>query len=180
MAALPFSAAAAFPDIVCSISYFLLSCSQIRLLHIGWKKKKLYISVQLSKRIYKLLKKWVSPIRTHPCKGWLKSIFSSSHDSQQTHLPAIRPAARLRRTSVLPQAKPWRRGNSLAPSIFNHRRVEPPSGRRNPKKKDICFQQMSFFFGPSDWIRTSGLLNPIQARYQTSPHPEIAAVFQTA
>ena len=26
-------------------------------------------------------------------------------------------------------------------------------------------------FGPSDWIRTSGLLNPIQARYQTSPHP---------
>ena len=28
--------------------------------------------------------------------------------------------------------------------------------------------------GPSDWIRTSGLLNPIQARYQTSPHPEIA------
>ena len=29
------------------------------------------------------------------------------------------------------------------------------------------------FSGPSDWIRTSGLLNPIQARYQTSPHPEI-------
>ena len=28
-------------------------------------------------------------------------------------------------------------------------------------------------FGPSDWIRTSGLLNPIQARYQTSPHPDI-------
>ncbi len=29
------------------------------------------------------------------------------------------------------------------------------------------------FFGPSDWIRTSGLLNPIQARYQTSPHPDL-------
>ena len=28
------------------------------------------------------------------------------------------------------------------------------------------------FSGPSDWIRTSGLLNPIQARYQTSPHPD--------
>ncbi len=26
--------------------------------------------------------------------------------------------------------------------------------------------------GPSDWIRTSGLLNPIQARYQTSLHPD--------
>ena len=28
-------------------------------------------------------------------------------------------------------------------------------------------------YGRSDWIRTSGLLNPIQARYQTSPHPVI-------
>ena len=27
-------------------------------------------------------------------------------------------------------------------------------------------------FGPSVEIRTRGLLNPIQARYQTSPHPE--------
>ena len=26
-------------------------------------------------------------------------------------------------------------------------------------------------FGPSAEIRTQGLLNPIQARYQTSPHP---------
>ena len=34
------------------------------------------------------------------------------------------------------------------------------------------------FDGPSDWIRTSGLLNPIQARYQTSPHPETAARFR--
>ena len=34
-----------------------------------------------------------------------------------------------------------------------------------PKRKDI--------FGPSVEIRTQGLLNPIQARYQTSPHPDI-------
>ena len=67
---------------------------------------------------------------------------------------AFCPAVHLRRTSVLPQAKPWRRGNSLAPSIFNHRRVEPSSGRRNPKKKDICFQQMSFFFGAGEGNRT--------------------------
>ncbi len=26
--------------------------------------------------------------------------------------------------------------------------------------------------GPSDWNRTSGLLNPIQARYQSAPHPD--------
>ena len=31
------------------------------------------------------------------------------------------------------------------------------------------------FFGPSVEIRTRGLLNPIQARYQTSPHPDLIA-----
>ena len=33
----------------------------------------------------------------------------------------------------------------------------------------------SGFFGPSVEIRTRGLLNPIQARYQTSPHPDLVA-----
>ena len=34
-------------------------------------------------------------------------------------------------------------------------------------------QLMLFWiFGPSVEIRTRGLLNPIQARYQTSPHPD--------
>lgn len=28
------------------------------------------------------------------------------------------------------------------------------------------------FFGRSDWIRTSGHLNPIQVLYQTEPHPD--------
>ena len=37
----------------------------------------------------------------------------------------------------------------------------------------ITMQFWFSLFGPSDWIRTSGLLNPIQARYQTSPHPEL-------
>ena len=38
-------------------------------------------------------------------------------------------------------------------------------------KKKKCL--MTFLFlGPSDWSRTSGLLNPIQARYQTAPHPD--------
>ena len=32
------------------------------------------------------------------------------------------------------------------------------------------------FTGPSVEIRTRGLLNPIQARYQTSPHPDILFV----
>ncbi len=33
------------------------------------------------------------------------------------------------------------------------------------------------FLGPSGESRTHGLLNPIQARYQTALHPDIAAVF---
>ena len=35
------------------------------------------------------------------------------------------------------------------------------------------------FTGPSVEIRTRGLLNPIQARYQTSPHPETYLVLLT-
>ena len=31
----------------------------------------------------------------------------------------------------------------------------------------------TYYYGPSDWNRTSGLLNPIQARYQSAPHPDI-------
>ena len=48
----------------------------------------------------------------------------------------------------------------------------------NPHKKEIMGSSQRNFplFGPSDWIRTSGLLNPIQARYQTSPHPDFACV----
>ena len=35
-------------------------------------------------------------------------------------------------------------------------------------------------FGPSVEIRTQGLLNPIQARYQTSPHPDIHSLNESA
>ncbi len=66
LAALPFSAEAAFPYIVCNISYFLLSC-KIRLLHIGWKKKKVVNFCTTFKMNLQIMKKWVSPIRTHPC-----------------------------------------------------------------------------------------------------------------
>ncbi len=47
--------------------------------------------------------------------------------------------------------------------------------RRNPNPSPTWKIKFGFLsFGPSDWIRTSGLLNPIQARYQTSPHPDIS------
>ena len=45
--------------------------------------------------------------------------------------------------------------------------------RRNPNASPTGKMQFGLSsFGPSDWIRTSGLLNPIQARYQTSLHPD--------
>ena len=66
LAALPFSAEAAFPYIVCNISYFLLSC-KIRLLHIGRKKEKVVNLCTTFKMNLQIMKKSVSPIRTHPC-----------------------------------------------------------------------------------------------------------------
>ena len=44
-------------------------------------------------------------------------------------------------------------------------------------KKRSAFISESTSFGPSVEIRTRGLLNPIQARYQTSPHPDIQSCF---
>ena len=43
------------------------------------------------------------------------------------------------------------------------------AGKEKSRKSKCSF----CFFGPSVEIRTRGLLNPIQARYQTSPHPDI-------
>ncbi len=48
---------------------------------------------------------------------------------------------------------------------------EAAGSNKTPKCKKARPHKRSGLFGPSDWIRTSGLLNPIQARYQTSPHP---------
>ena len=41
-------------------------------------------------------------------------------------------------------------------------------------------QKQISHFGPSVEIRTRGLLNPIQARYQTSPHPDLCLRFLNA
>ena len=56
LAALPFSATAAFPYIVCSISYFLLSC-KMRLLHIGRKKEKVVNLCTTFKMTLQIMKK---------------------------------------------------------------------------------------------------------------------------
>ena len=65
---------------------------------------------------------------------------------------------------------PWN-DRPLLPSPIAHdglgwmdRKIKIPCSTSNTARN---------LLGPSDWIRTSGLLNPIQARYQTSPHPDI-------
>lgn len=40
------------------------------------------------------------------------------------------------------------------------------------KKKSQNSLVMGLFTGLGERIRTSGLLNPIQARYQAAPHPD--------
>ena len=50
---------------------------------------------------------------------------------------------------------------------------EASSSSVTAKEKDRKSKSLSCLFGPSVEIRTRGLLNPIQARYQTSPHPDI-------
>ena len=53
--------------------------------------------------------------------------------------------------------------------------MEQYTGSAN-RKKDFLFRTGSLCLGEK--IRTSGLLNPIQARYQTAPHP-VNAVYTT-
>ena len=58
-----------------------------------------------------------------------------------------------------PRAKTLAQGEFTSPEHFNHRRAEPTFGRRSQKKKDICFQQMSFFFGTPEGTRTPNIQN---------------------
>ena len=53
--------------------------------------------------------------------------------------------------------------------------AEPFKNHGQKLEKDRGITKIPRSFGPSVEIRTRGLLNPIQARYQTSPHPEMLA-----
>ena len=51
--------------------------------------------------------------------------------------------------------------------------IQEASSSLLPECKKRTGFRRNLSFGPSVEIRTRGLLNPIQARYQTSPHPDI-------
>lgn len=68
--------------------------------------------------------------------------------------PAFWPAAPLRRTSVLPQAKPWRRANSLRPSI-SVTEGWSDQRERNPKENATCRNKSHFLLVDSKGIEPS-------------------------
>ena len=78
----------------------------------------------------------------------------------------------IRNTIVLPPSS-WRQSTVHRTVEFSHSNLDTKEKSRK-SKCSFCF------FGPSVEIRTRGLLNPIQARYQTSPHPEIAVFLTTS
>ena len=66
------------------------------------------------------------------------------------------------------------RENGDFTSAFGYREKSPFGQQKSPIHSGFS-QETSFLpphYGPSVEIRTQGLLNPIQARYQTSPHPD--------
>ena len=68
----------------------------------------------------------------------------------------------------------WNASHKMDIQRQNH--LTGPQGGRHlgcwkQKQKTTAFA-VAFCLGPSAEIRTQGLLNPIQARYQTSPHPD--------
>ena len=85
-------------------------------------------------------------------KGWLKSIFSSSHDFQPTHLPAIWPAVRLRRTSVFVCGGSLGGGAIHLPRAFEIPRGGAANGSET-KKKDMTIGHV-FLFGARGGSRT--------------------------
>ena len=72
-------------------------------------------------------------------KGRLKSIFSRFKKLQEIHPTVLLATALLRRTSVLPKAKPWRRRNSFPPSILISHGIQ--------KEKDILSDVLFFLEG---------------------------------
>ena len=76
-----------------------------------------------------------------------KSIFSIyDSTSKGFPLPAFWPAALLRRKfGAAGGGGELRRGGFADPEHLNHRRVEPPAGRRNPKRKARLSSCLSFW-----------------------------------
>ena len=102
-------------------------------------------------------------------------LFESQHVRKKSpntlHLSTTTPECRdslpfrFAERKVLPPSS-WRQANVHRTLALDGSNLATKYKNRNSR---CCFG----FYGPSVEIRTRGLLNPIQARYQTSPHPDI-------
>ena len=88
-------------------------------------------------------------------------------------LPYFRPHSL--RIHYAERKRPLGRG-ALRAQIHPGYGTGAPANPHRQKKNPPTFRSRDF--GPSGESRTHGLLNPIQARYQTALHPDIATDYQ--
>ena len=99
--------------------------------------------------------------------GWLHRLTARfCHHNGVLHMP-FGCAKEVFTPPVLPAQSD--EGSSSVKNVLENRRVRSPA---KAKKKSRNLTVSGLLRGPSVEIRTQGLLNPIQARYQTSPHPD--------
>ena len=68
------------------------------------------------------------------------------------------------------------RSNPVVTSKFKHKKaikIKTRFKRKKPPETQHLSRFLAVFDGPSDRSRTCGLLNPIQARYQSALHPDM-------
>lgn len=95
---------------------------------------------------------------------------------------AFWPAAPLRRTSVLPQAKPWRRANSLRPSI-SITEGWSDQRERNPKENATCRNKSHFLLAGGNNFEPWAYKSLAPQRFQNSrfsPHTDFYNFFVLA
>ena len=68
------------------------------------------------------------------------------------------------------------RSNPVVTSKFKHKKaikIKTRFKRKKPPETQHLSRFLAISDGPSDRSRTCGLLNPIQARYQSALHPDM-------
>ncbi len=134
-----------------------------------YRSRRLFYKSHLSLILSRLLSKPdpLSPVWVRRCaavfSGHQKiSILDRRDRCGRIARPAIRPAALLRRTSVLPQAKPRRRRNPFPPSILT-KGWKPPLAAGTQKERHDLWSCLSFWKGRLKSIFPRNRTNPPQS-----------------
>ena len=122
-----------------------------------------------------------------PCSYWALACQAVLPLQSTLYVISVRQARGLPVVSLLPHPASFRFHLTMDTLAFGY--LLPATGRirdfhpletcaagRTKKPGSLCFQGFRDCLGEK--IRTSGLLNPIQARYQTALHPVTFATFR--